>query len=362
MRKKIILPVLAAGALLFASMPGHAAGTTDPTTTVIEPILVKADAQVPIAQFRSGALGAANITGFDLDAAGGTITARITTASPVPRTPLAAATFAPPYTGVHVMIEFQAGSQEILEDVGCSLRTDAAGPCPSTANPTVKWIPIYRADRQFYEIAYGVVANEEDNDSWLGIYDPTGRIGVGRIGLSGVVPAGQVWLIQGQRTQVCAAGQDPPGWLPAGRGNSTNVSFGGNDVTITIPYDYRWLSANTCIGRHKQIVTAGEDLDNAVAFSWLDHTITGPEVGLIFGWTWYTDSVPKILGAPGPGSFGYKVGTPAGDPNVAAVARQNCYIQLQGQQVNPLYSPGPCMTANPIGPGFALTGISDTAT
>ncbi len=382
-RGKILVTLFAVAALVFSTMPGHAAGDSDSTTTVFEPILVKADAQVPLAPFRTNQYPEADIRSFNLTATGGVITASITTAAPLPQTPAQAAVMAPPYGGVHIMVHFQTANMAQATGSGCAQPPSIAGPCPfppaiGQVNNPVVWVPMFAADRQFLALGYGVVLNEEDNDSWVARYDPSGRI-------AGAAPAGQVWSIQGQRTIGSAAATCPQGSassdggdLPTGRGNSTNVSFAGTTLNITTPYLYKWRTAppapTGCLKRSKQLVDVGEVLSNAVAFSWLDHEIGGPEpVGLILGWTWYTDSVPGILGAPknnvaSPGwtttDYGYKVGTPAGDPNVAAIADPTkCPLYVRGFQVIPPSGPPvPCMIANSlIGPGFNQSNINVTA-
>jgi hypothetical protein len=231
---------------------------------------------------------------------------------------------------------------------------------------------MFKADREMLTLSYGVVANETDNDSFVARYDPSGRLVA--------VPIGQLWSLQGQRTSSCDpnAVTNPPapydsadmGPLPAGRGNSTSIAFpASNKIEISTPYTYRWRTAppataqGGCLERTKQLVDVGETVTNAVAFSWADHEIGGPDpVGLILGWTWYLDSVPAVNMAPGSTTsvWGYKVGTPSGDPNPAAFLGPFCPVFVRGQQVNPLYPPGgaPCMTANPIGPGFSLTGLN----
>jgi hypothetical protein len=269
------------------------------------------------------------------------------------------------------MVHFTTTNMEQLTPTGCISPPSVVGACSdgSLTNNTSKWVPMFKADREMLVLAYGVVVNESDNDSWVGRYDPSGRLVA--------VPVGQVWGVQGQRTSSCdpgAATNPPPpynsadmGPLPALRGNSTSVGFSGNTVTISTPYLYRWRTAppatatGGCLARAKQLVDVGERLENAVAFSWADHCICGPDpVGLILGWTWYLDSVPAVRLAPGSTTtlWGYKVGTPSGDPNPGAFLGPNCPVFVQGAQRNPLYTGTPCMVANPIGPGFNLTGLN----
>lgn len=336
--------------MLLVQMPGHAASTITVSSVqndTIEPILVKSDAQVTLAPFRSAALGEANIKSFTLSASGGFVTATINTAAKLPSTNLEAATFNQIYTGVHVMVMFKTENQEEPSVVGCAVPYTP----PATCTLDADWQEAYGVDNQYLALNWGVVGNETDGPvSALAVYDPTGRI-------AGPVFGGQVWASLGQSVMPACpdslVSTSPYyGPLPGNVGNNTSwsLSNGNQTVTIKTPYNAVWRT-RTCAGRSKTMVDIGDDIKDAVAFSWLDHTITGPEVGLIFGWTWYTDSVPDVNTAGG-----YKVGTPAGDPNPAAVARQNCSIFVQGQQVNPLFDHKPCMTPNPIGPGFSASG------
>jgi hypothetical protein len=394
MRKSFLLLLMGVLALAMVPMPGHAAGASDGTADTIEPILVKADAQTPQAPFRTNALNEGNITNFTLttiktaaappggqagDCTAGCIQATITTFDPLVRcltAPCGAGTA--PYGGAHVMVLFKTPEQNLITDTGCSNIA-----CTGQS----KWTPRHPNDRFYWFLYYGATASEQQEDVSLGIYDPAGRLN----GLPLEPGLGQIFGVQGQRYTSCSdnmgttgpnSGELFPGQTSRGNlssntvlysGNS-NFSNGGKTVTLTFPYTYRWRLAatntNPCALRAKKVVSSGGLIKDAVAFSWADHEIGGPDpVGLILGWTWYLDSVPAI-GT----TTGYKVGTPSGDPNPGSYAGPTCPLTIAsvnnpvdnsnihpGGQVNPLYTGAPCMIVNPIGPGFGASGINVVA-
>jgi len=266
------------------------------------------------------------------------------------------------------MIMFETDSQGQLSQQGCA---DVA--CTGQNN----WTPRSHLDGFKWFVSFGVSASGLKETVDVGMYDPSGRL----VGAPLEPGIGQTFgvLAQSSTGFGCPSGSGPLGdsqgpSLGAGLGHNVSWSFpSANTIEWKIPYTLVWRAglegAASCMTRSKPIVnfTSGtsNQIRNAVAFSWADHEIGGPEpVGLILGWTWYTDSVPAVGGAGG-----YKVGTPAGDPNPARIAGPTCPFTLRSVgpvtpgQVNPLWNPNAaCMIPNPVGPGFNSSGIGVNAT
>lgn len=387
---------LSAVSLLGAmALPGFTVGASDGTPDTIEPILVKADAQVSMPAFRTTALGEANIVSFDLSP--GTVTAgpasgqagligTITTKDPIMRCTggLCNIQNTPPYGGASLMLMFQTPEQGLLTNVGCA---DAA--CTGQSG----WGVTHPDNSSYFFLYYSASQTETKEDWGLGSYDPAGRI----VGLPLEPGVGQLFGVFAQaKDSICTDGgpnpiTNPAGFLPSGLGHNIGISFTGTKtVQLHLPYDFKWrtngTSANPCAARTKRIAKSGNPLPattgfpviglnsaglaantlrNAVAFSWALHEIGGPDpIGLILGYTWYMDSVPALQSKEG-----YRVGTPAGDPNPATFAGPTCILQTRGVAAapppfnapgnrNPLYNGAPCMRANPVGPGFAGSGLS----
>ena len=406
--------------MLIVPSVGHAAnGASDGTSTTIEPILVKSDAQVtdptlkPL--FRAGAsTDPANITAFNITTDGTNIIANVTTKGDLLRCPpnkpapdyydgtqvCDQASKVTPYAGVHVLVLFQTPEMNVITDTGC----------PNIAcTGQAKWTPYNPTDRFYMWASYGTTDSEQHEDSSLGVYDPAGRLQ----GLPLEPGIGQTFLTLGQHYSKCfddagTAGKFTGYSNSSGLGNNGKYSFPtAKSVQIKIPYNYEYrgtpTGANPCAFRHKTIVKPGQTIKNAVAFSWMDHEIGNPVTGLLLGWTWYTDSVPALET-----STGYKVGTPSGDPNPASYAGPTCPLILSsvvvpnsvdnpaprtidpgdpvppqtlppavpasvplpagggtvvypGGQSNPLWNPAGCMLPNPVGPGFSASGLSTIA-
>ncbi|MCA1834569.1 MAG: hypothetical protein ABR548_08175 [Actinomycetota bacterium] len=402
--------------LIVPSM-GHAATSSDATTDTIEPILVKSDAQAsdPTLKpfFRSAtATSPANITSFTMSTDGTNIIADVTTRGNLLRcapnkpapvyydgTQACPQSGVAPYAGAHVLVLFQVPNMNVITDVGC---VDI--PCAGQS----KWTPYNPTDRFYMWMSYGTTESEQHEDSSLGVYDPAGRLQ----GFPLEPGVGQTFLTLGQHYSNCndltaQSGRFTGFTDSSGLGNNGSYSFPSlNTVRIKIPYAYEYRTSptatNPCAYRHKTILTSGQVIKNAVAFSWMDHEIGNPVTGLLLGWTWYTDSVPALET-----STGYKVGTPSGDPNPASYAGPSCplilasravptavdnpvppgineppvppvtfpplppnvpvpapaggFVIYPGGQANPLYNPNGCMIPNPVGPGFSASNLNTTA-
>lgn len=366
---KLILAGLATMSLvaLFA-LPSSAVGATGASSTqgdTIEPINVKADAQVysGLPGSRTTNLQEGNIKSFTLGGDGASITASITTEAPLVRCPTpttCASVVQSPYGGVHVMVLFQTEQLNVAGPIGCA---DIA--CTGQSG----WTPTHPDDRFYWFLYYGATVSEVQEDLALGTYDPAGRI----VGAPLEPGVGQIFRVMGQHYTVCSdafVGAGTTADMPNGRSNNVTdpvFSNGGKTVTLSFPYEYKWRNAPAgsfpCGLRHKVIATGSTTVKNAVAFSWADHEIGGPDpIGLIIGWTWYLDSVPDLQSGTG-----YKVGTPSGDPNPSSFAGPKCAFVTRGvgpippTQRNPLYDGTPCMTPNPIGPGFSASGLNFAA-
>lgn len=173
---KLILAGLATMSLvaLFA-LPSSAVGSVSGSSTqtdTIEPINVKADAQVysGLPGSRTTNLQEGNIKSFTLGGDGSSITASITTEAPLVRCPsptTCASVVQSPYGGVHVMILFQTEQLNVEGPIGCA---DIA--CAGQSG----WTPIHPLDRFYWFLYYGATVSEVQEDLALGTYDPAGRI------------------------------------------------------------------------------------------------------------------------------------------------------------------------------------------
>lgn len=331
--RKILLIGVAAFSMLLGSGIGQAAGSVtlnDAYGKTIEPILTRSSLAVQ----ETTAHGAANITGMTFAATGTKLEATITTATALPRNashlfPTCSATNTcrvdEPYGGVHLMAMFQTDLFEVDQPIGA----DAAG-------QTVTWGPPgYNADGFRWFLYYGLVSQRaiagDTPDCGLGYYDPTGQI------VSPVpVGFGQTFFVLGQN-------------------GPATCTFSNSDKTVKISINYTWnWQTRAGLPRSVKVAEVGKPIKNILGFSWLDHEIGGPDpVGLILGWTWYTDSIPRSA---------YKVGVIAGDPNPAVFAGPKCLTNFVGGVPAPGFeTPGPCAIPNPIGTGFTNTGTNITA-
>ncbi|MCA1840978.1 MAG: hypothetical protein ABR507_06260 [Actinomycetota bacterium] len=356
--KTFLVAVSSVAMLLAATVPGWAVTGSDSTADNIDPILVRGDALVSNPTLRTTATPGANITGFELTASGTTITATITTRGAIWQCPAAPCAYdqLKPYGGQDLMVLFQTPELNAYGDIGCA---DVA--CTGQNH----WAPLNPLDNFYWMLHFSANDSEQRNDASLGYYDPTGRLE----GLPLEPGIGQTFFTTAQHKSTDCLGPDQypggvAGPLPAGISNNVTLSFpAANQVRMTVPYVAQWRTNKTCLGRSKEIIKPGETISNAVAFSWLDHEIGGPDpVGLILGWTWYTDSVPALESGSG-----YRVGTPAGDPNPSRYAGPKCPLTVRsagpfaGGEVNPLYDGSPCTIVNPVGPGFSASNLNTTA-
>lgn len=341
---------LVAGPVAAAGSTGQGDGTGD----TIEPLLTRSHH----AQIRTTTLGEANVQNFSLSGNGSSLTASITVKDNLPTAGNVA--LQAPYGGVHVMALFDTPELEDHNEVigktatGCDVKWGSAlpglpgsvghtaiGPCKPTGLPSSN--NAYRAADGFKWFLYWGITSSECADAavnadcmeyGLGIYEPD--------------PVGELYVILGQShiTSLCG------NMLGNGRGNDATASVSGNTVNITIPYTYRYLvrtrdltggnPVSSCLVRTKEVAKAGQGVNNAVGFSWMDHEIGGPDpVGLLFGLTWYTDALP---------STARFWGTLAGDGNPAAVPGPFCATNLVGLTSQACYIDGP-------GPQFFNTGL-----
>ncbi|GAC1408648.1 MAG: hypothetical protein NVSMB57_00200 [Actinomycetota bacterium] len=348
--KKTLVVVLAAFAMLAGSGIGQAASddvscggstcsATDHGDKTIEPILTRSSAQPLYAEDTPVAFPAnrdqnVNIKHFSLSAGGGKITVRIDVNSALTRSNGDLVNTAP-YAGNHVMALFQTKLLEVNQPTG----TNAAG------RPTTWGPPGTLKDNFHWFLYWGWTASEQREVCGLGYYDPTGEV-VPPV----PVAAGQTFFSIGQTN--ATAVQNP--------NTHCVVSNGSKTVTITQPYRYTYADRTGILPRSVKILDPSNvnyrTISNVKAFSWLDQEIGGPDpVGLVFGYTWYADSLPKA---------GYDIGLVAGDPNPNKFAGPDCVTNYEFGS-NPVtgapYNPN-CTTNNPVGAGFNKTPGTITVT
>ncbi|MHB8510881.1 MAG: hypothetical protein ACYDCC_01775 [Actinomycetota bacterium] len=363
MKKVLLVGAVAASLLLSLSAAqassgascnsfSHTCSAFDTHTRTIEPIETRSsDAVVYSTDPEAPApnhLDNANIQSYSLTVSGGTLTAVLHMKGPLVLDPTSAATQIAPYTGQHVLVLFQTSD---LQNYGEQISTSATG-TPVTWGDFVNG-STYLADGFRWELLFGWSTEGNTNgpsDCNAGFYDPTGN-------LSGIVGApvnlpiffGQSFVTVGQQS-ITPTNPAPP--------NTTcSVSSDHKTVTISQPYQYEWWGGSTATPQKftKYIVHSGETVKNVSAFSWLDEPVAeGPQpIGLILGWTWYTDWLPQNS---------YRIGTIAGDPNPNKFMGPKCITNSPLIGGDPVTGPpGPCTTNNPIGAGFVDTGNAVTA-
>lgn len=341
-------------------------GAVNSADSTIEPILVKSTTQVYTSAFRTTQLGTANIRKLVIDASGGSLKAHITTKDPIfscAAIPCAGGIPAP-YGGVHLMILFRTDNMYGSGPIGCANAVSTPDPnAPGYCTPlTSMYYGPHPSEGIMWYLYYGATLSEQRDDWGFGQYDPSGRI----VGAPLEPGVGQTFGTYAQNGSACSSAFPGAGTLPAGKSNNVGKSISADKktLTLTLPYTFQWraneLSTFPCGARSFTWVDTGENINDIVAFSWMDHEIGGPEpIGLIFGWTWYTDSVPALQGGRG-----YSVGTPSGDPNTNRFALSNCPFygpsvrNTTNPQLNPLYNGLDCTLPNPLGPGFTSSNIS----
>lgn len=350
MKGRFLLIGAIAATMLLGSGIGNAAvscsGSTctgsESTAVTIEPILTRSSLAVVRSDMSPAPnkIKNANIISYSLTASGGSIKATVKTLGNLITSTAGAtnpSTGIAPYGGQHVMLMFQTNE---FEDQAEKTGRNATNTADTTWGPNG-----FNADRFHWFLHFGWTLNKSAGDTavgitcGMGIYDPTGAL------VSNTpTPVGQLFSV---------LGEDPN--LTAGGTQNTTCSVSGNTITWTQPYRYTWATRDNVTeipNRSKQIVNTGETIRNIKAFSWMDHEIGGPDpVGLILGWTWYTDSLPATA---------YQIGAIAGDPNPNTLWTPKC-LGNEVPELAPVVGQGACTTANPVGSGFVLNGHNVTA-
>ena len=331
------------------SCAANSCTASDTNNNVIEPIATRSSAlpvydnQVHQTEPR---LGAANVKSFTLTGTGGRLTAVINTETampPIGSDPLQINASVPaPYGGVHAMVLFQTKWLDVDQVLGQGATGGDITWYGTTAGGA------WQADTYRWFLYYGQVVNHR-NQCGLGYYDPTGRLVA-----EAPIPFGQLFYVIGQDHEANSA--------------TCTLSNGNKTVTISTPNLYTWTNdfglptasprSLRIAGNAPGCASGCDRVTNVSAFTWLDHEIGGPPpVGLILGWTWYTDAVPSST---------YRLGIVAGDPNPAVIATERCTTNaLGGLPADPLNrgwdTLGPCTIPNPVGTGFLPSGLAFTA-